>query len=135
MVVYQSYPSNVDIDRIKEWIEFVAVGIELLAVTLIVVAIVIATVSYVGGRIKHIPAAGAYSRYRARLGAGLLLGIEILVAADVVRTVALDPTLEGTAVLGMLVVIRTFLSWSLVVEIESRWPWQTPKDEKQEISI
>jgi hypothetical protein len=44
--------------------------------------------------------------------------------ADIVRTVALEPTLESVAVLGLLVVIRTFLSWSLIVEIEGRWPWQ-----------
>jgi uncharacterized membrane protein len=134
VVLFQSIPSNELVDRVKEWIEFVALGIELLAVTLIVVSIVFATASFIGGRIKQLPQRGSYARYRARLGAGLLLGIEVLVAADVVRTVTLDPTLEGTAVLGLLVVIRTFLSWSLVVEIENRWPWQTPKDEKQEIS-
>ena len=54
----------------------------------------------------------------------LLLGLELLVAADIVRTVALEPSLESVAVLGLLVVIRTFLSWSLIVEIEGRWPWQ-----------
>ena len=58
------------------------------------------------------------------LGKGLLLGLEILVAADVIRTVALEPTSENIAALGLLVVVRTFLSWSLVVEVESRWPWQ-----------
>ena len=63
-----------------------------------------------------------------RLGRTLLLGLEILVAADVVRTVALDPSLESVAVLGLLVLIRTFLSWSLEVEIENRWPWQPPRE-------
>ena len=57
-------------------------------------------------------------------GFALLLGLEILVAADIVRTVALDSTLQAIAVLGLLVLIRTFLSWALVVEIEGRWPWQ-----------
>jgi uncharacterized membrane protein len=132
VILFQTFQNNEHIDRVKEWIEFVALGIELLAVTLIVVAIVFATVSYIGGRIKQVPADGTYARYRARLGAGLLLGLEVLVAADVVRTVAFDPTLESAAVLGLLVVIRTFLSWSLVVEIENRWPWQTPKEETTE---
>jgi len=50
--------------------------------------------------------------------------LEVLVAADVVRTVALEATLESIAVLGLLVFIRTFLSWSLVVEVEGHWPWQ-----------
>jgi uncharacterized membrane protein len=54
----------------------------------------------------------------------MLLGLEILVAADVVRTVALERTLRSFAALGLLVLIRTFLSWSIVLEIEGRWPWQ-----------
>ena len=65
-----------------------------------------------------------YHRYKHSLGQSLLLGLEILVAADVVRTVALEPTLLNVAALGLLVVVRTFLSWSLVVEIEGLWPWQ-----------
>lgn len=64
---------------------------------------------------------------RARLGSGLLIGLEVLVAADVIRTVAFEPTLQSVAILGLLVVIRTFLSWALVVEIEDRWPWQVRK--------
>jgi uncharacterized membrane protein len=54
----------------------------------------------------------------------LLLGLEILVAADIIRTVVLQPTASNVVVLGLLVLIRTFLSWSLVLEIEDRWPWQ-----------
>ena len=66
----------------------------------------------------------AYERYKNHLGKGLLLGLEFLVAADVVRTVVLEPTLQNVMILGLLVVIRTFLSWSLVVEIEGNWPWR-----------
>lgn len=66
---------------------------------------------------------GLYDDYRRWLGRSLLLGLEILVAADIVRTVALEPSLTNVAVLGILVLVRTFLSWSLVVEIEGRWPW------------
>lgn len=58
------------------------------------------------------------------LGKLLLLGLEVLVAADIVHTVALQATLQSVLVLGLLVLIRTFLSWALVVEIEGRWPWQ-----------
>jgi uncharacterized membrane protein len=67
---------------------------------------------------------GAYESYKHQMGRSLLLGLEFLVAGDVVRTVALDPNLNNVAVLGFLVLIRTFLSWSLAVEIEGRWPWQ-----------
>ena len=66
----------------------------------------------------------AYHRYRAELARGILLGLELLVAADIVGTVAVTPTFESLAVLGLIVLIRTFLSFSLEVEIEGRWPWQ-----------
>jgi uncharacterized membrane protein len=53
----------------------------------------------------------------------LLLGLEFLVAADIIRTVALEPTMSNVLMLGLLVVVRTFLSWALVVEMDGRWPW------------
>ena len=95
--------------------------IEILAVAIIVVAIVYATSVY--GFKRRTP--DSYSTYRVRLGRALALGLEVLVAADVIRTVALEPTISNVVVLGMLVLIRTFLTWSLVVEIEGRWPWQS----------
>jgi uncharacterized membrane protein len=58
------------------------------------------------------------------IGHSLLLALELLVAADVIRTVLLDFTAKGLEMLGGLIVVRTFLSWSLMVEIEGRWPWQ-----------
>ena len=61
---------------------------------------------------------------RATFGRSVLLGLEVLVAGDIIRTVAVEPTLENLLVLGLLVLIRTFLSWSLEVEIDGRWPWQ-----------
>lgn len=65
-----------------------------------------------------------YARFRRVLGRAILLGLELLVAADIIKTVAVTPTLESVAVLGVIVLIRTFLSWSLEVEISGRWPWQ-----------
>ena len=62
--------------------------------------------------------------FRRMLGLAILTGLELLVAADIIRTVALDPTLESVLVLGLIVTIRTFLSFSLEVEIDGRWPWQ-----------
>jgi uncharacterized membrane protein len=67
--------------------------------------------------------AGNYRRFRQQLGQTILLGLELLVAADIVRTVAAQPTLTSVAVLGAIVLIRTFLSFSLEVEITGRWPW------------
>ena len=66
----------------------------------------------------------AYRGYRQDLGRGILLGLEFLVAGDIIRTVAVAPTLENVAVLGLIVVIRTFLSMSLQLELEGRLPWQ-----------
>ncbi len=109
---------------ILEWIEVVSIVIEMLAVGIIVVAVLYGTGRYLLQLAARPTQSRAYNQYKVRLGRALLLGLEILVAADIVRTVALDPSLESAAVLGLLVVIRTFLSWSLIVEIEGRWPWQ-----------
>lgn len=68
---------------------------------------------------------GGYRRFRQDLGRGILLGLEFLVAADIIRTVAVVPTLEGVLALGLIVLIRTFLSMALQVELEGRWPWQS----------
>ena len=66
----------------------------------------------------------AYRRFRQQLGQTILLGLELLVAGDIVRTVAASPSLTSVAVLAAIVLIRTFLSFSLEVEIAGRWPWQ-----------
>ena len=65
-----------------------------------------------------------YDRFRRVLGRAILLGLELLVAADIIRTVAIEPTLDSLAVLGVIVLIRTFLSFTLEVELDGRWPWQ-----------
>ena len=65
-----------------------------------------------------------YGRFRQQLGQAILLGLELLVAADIVRTVAASPSLTSVAILAAIVLIRTFLSFSLEVETTGRWPWQ-----------
>lgn len=67
-----------------------------------------------------------YRSFRQQLGRSILLGLELLVAADIIRTVAVTPTLNSVAVLAGIVAIRTFLSFSLELEITGRWPWQKP---------
>jgi uncharacterized membrane protein len=66
----------------------------------------------------------AYTSLRRRIGRAILLGLEILVAADIIRTVAVSPTLASAGALAIIVAIRTVLSFSLEVELEGRWPWQ-----------
>ena len=68
--------------------------------------------------------AGTYRGFRRQLGRTILLGLELLVAGDIVRTVAAQPTVASVAILGLIVLIRTFLSFSLEVELTGRWPWQ-----------
>jgi uncharacterized membrane protein len=70
-----------------------------------------------------------YETYRRRLGRSILLGLELLVAADIIRTVAVDPTYQSVGVLAIIVLIRTFLSFSLELEITGRWPWQKRSSE------
>jgi uncharacterized membrane protein len=89
---------------------------------LIVGGLVIATARY--AVLRRDAAGSPYQRYRQDLGRAILLGLEVLVAADIVRTVAFTPTMDSVLVLGMIVAIRTFLSWSLALELENRWPWQ-----------
>lgn len=109
---------------LTRWIEYAATGIELLAVLIITAVILVATVLYLLRILSARADENTYKSYRHGVARALLLGLEILVAADVIRTVALEPSLQNVLVLGLLVLIRTFLGWSLVVEIEERWPWQ-----------
>ena len=67
-----------------------------------------------------------FKSFRNRLGRAIILGLEFLVAADILRTISTEPSLRQVAVLGGIVLIRTFLSFSLEVELEGRWPWQAP---------
>jgi uncharacterized membrane protein len=119
---------------IRAVIEWAALVIEILGALIIVagvlrVAILRGTVRY----LFQLDRPGAYENYKHQMGRSLLLGLEFLVAGDVVRTVALEPTLDNVAVLGLLVLIRTFLSWSLTVEIEGHWPWQRQGDNGQTV--
>ncbi|HSR33843.1 MAG TPA: DUF1622 domain-containing protein [Anaerolineae bacterium] len=114
--------------RILEWIEYAALAIEILAVVIIVGAIFYAIGHYLFQGAFRAEYEALYRQLKVRLGRALLLGLEILVAADIIRTVALETTLQSVAVLGLLVLVRTFLSWALVVEIEGRWPWQPERE-------
>jgi uncharacterized membrane protein len=118
------------IERVLDVVEYVALAIEILAVCVITVGVVYAVGSFIVARTGNQKLQGYNRQFRARLGNSLLIGLEILVAADIIRTVALEPSLTNVAILGILVLVRTFLSWSLVVEIEGRWPWQAGKAEE-----
>lgn len=116
---------EVSTDGARSLVEWSALGIELLAIALIVGAIAWSTAVYMYGiATRSAYGSSHYETYKRRIGRALLLCLEILVAADIIRTVALDSTLGNILALGLLVIVRTFLSWSLILEIEGRWPWQ-----------
>lgn len=103
-------------------IEAVGEAVDVLGVVAIVVGVVYAIVDAALRGLRRI--SPVYTRFRRVLGRAILLGLELLVAADIIKTVAVTPTLDSVAVLAVIVLIRTFLSWSLELEISGRWPWQ-----------
>ena len=111
------------VSRVREWVEWSSQGIQALAVVIIVISIVYGSLRFLRQLLQR--ATDPYRAYKQLLGRSLLLALEFLVAADVIRTVLLDLTAKGMEILGALVVVRTFLSWSLVVELEGHWPWQS----------
>ena len=120
-------------ETVKQVIEWAATGIELATVLIIVFASVFGSARFLFHVTQRVP--DAFSQYKVRLGKMLILSLEFLVAADIIRTVVLEPTISNAALLGLLVLIRTFLSWSLSVEIEGRWPWETKaEDSDMEVS-
>ena len=105
----------------KEMVEGTGLAIDGAGVLVIVLGVLLATTRFA---VYGYRSPGGYRQFRQDLGRGILLGLEFLVAADIIRTVAVTPTLEGVLVLGLIVLIRTFLSVALQVELEGRWPWQ-----------
>lgn len=106
--------------ELNQLVRVIAWVIDVVGVLVILVGLGLATFKF-ASRTK---APDAYHQLRLNLAKGILLGLEFLIAADIIRTVTVAPTLEGVSVLGMIVLVRTFLSMALQVELEGRWPWQ-----------
>lgn len=96
------------------------IGVAVIAIGMVVAAV------FAVQRMLH-KTGDTYRIFREQLGRSILLGLEFLVAADIIKTVAVTPTAQSVAVLAGIVLIRTFLSFSLEVEISGRWPWQQKK--------
>ncbi len=101
--------------------------IELMAIVVIALSVAVAVVQMARSAIGGASGSRAYDVFKQSFARGVLLGLDLLIAADIIRTVTLDQTLENVAALGLLVIVRTFLSWSLVLEAEGRWPWESPR--------
>lgn len=115
-----------DTTGIHKIIEIVALVIEILAVIVIAGAIFYNVIKLSFNLNKRSPK--FFKAYKDNIGKSLQTGLEFLVAADIIRTVIIDPTMESVIILGGLVLIRTFLSWSIIIESENRLPWK-PKHE------
>jgi uncharacterized membrane protein len=109
-----------------EIIETLGAAIDVAGVLAIILGLLIAVIRYIA--IFRATVDG-YVRFRQDIGRAILLGLEVLVAADIIRTVAVTPTPVGVAVLAGIVLIRTFLSFSLEVELNGRFPWQERRAE------
>ena len=107
-----------------EWARYAATGLELFGVAVIVLSVVLAAGGYIVGGVRSGDWPGAYDGARANLGRGILLGLELLVGADIIATVTSPLTVESVGLLAGIVAIRTFLSFALETEIEGRFPWR-----------
>ncbi|MDT3441993.1 MULTISPECIES: DUF1622 domain-containing protein [unclassified Pseudofrankia] len=106
----------------QQVLETVVKGVEAAGVAVIVMGTLAATI-LAAFRLRP-GEQSTYRSYRENLGRSILLGLEFLVAADIIRTVAIAPTFTSLGVLGVIVLIRTFLSFAIELEVTGRWPWQ-----------
>jgi uncharacterized membrane protein len=117
---------------IEHTIELIVSAFELAGVAVLVVGAVFAFVRFLYFLVRFRDTSAAYRHLRLYLGRSIIVGLEILIAADIIRSVVIDPTFANVGVLGLLVLVRTFLSWALDVEINGEWPWQRTRLHKGE---
>ena len=111
-------------EQIHAYVDLLAKALELAGVAIIVGGIIIATLTFIRDGRRAGNWESAYSYYRSNIGRGILLGLELLVGADIISTITAPLTIESVGLLAGIVLIRTFLSFSLETEIEGCWPWQ-----------
>lgn len=112
-------------------IQHLILGIELVGVGVILAGFLVSTVEWLRG-LGRVDTHTAYLAYRRRSVRGLILGLEFLVAADIIRTIIIDYTLDSLLMLGLIVLIRSFLVFALHLEIEGRLPWKQAEAEEAE---
>jgi uncharacterized membrane protein len=100
--------------------------VEFTGVFVLLLGALIATLAFARRLVRRVSLQDAYHALRADLGRAILLGLEFLVIADIIGTVAIEPTLQNLGVLAVIVAIRTLLSFALELEVSGRWPWQRP---------
>lgn len=112
-------------ENIKFYVDHIATIVEGIGVITIFVGAIYSLIVFLVSVSKK--KTGSYIKLRQTLGKSILLGLEILIAADIMATVVAEPTMKSVTILGLIVLIRTFLSLSLQVEVEGRFPWQKEK--------
>jgi uncharacterized membrane protein len=116
----------------KYTIELIGTGFEIAGIFVLVLGSILAFGRYVVTIIRFRDGPAAFRGLRLYLGRSIVLGLELLIAADIIHSVAIEPTFASVGVLGLIVLVRTFLSWSLEVEINGEWPWQRSRFHKSE---
>jgi uncharacterized membrane protein len=111
-------------EQFKDIVDVISKVIDGAGVVVVVAGLLLASAAFAAAQRDRAARDGAYRRYRQQVGRAILLGLEFLVAADIIRTVAVAPTFEGVGVLAIVVIVRTFLSFTLDLELDGRWPWQ-----------
>ncbi|MGK7397381.1 MAG: DUF1622 domain-containing protein [Candidatus Cyclobacteriaceae bacterium M3_2C_046] len=111
-------------ESVQHFAEICAAAVEIFGISLIVFFAVYSTLQAAIRKLRKTDGEKVYKDYRHQLARGILLGLELLVAADIIHTVAVDLSYSSVGVLAIVVLIRTFLSFSLEVEISGKWPWQ-----------
>lgn len=111
----------------KELISIAGYGIETIGVLAIIIGSAVSSYRFLS-HFRHEPNGYAYRIFRRQLGRSIILGLEFLIAGDIIRTVVVADTLTNITILGFIILIRTFLSFTLHLEVEGRWPWQQEKD-------
>ncbi|HES75856.1 MAG TPA: DUF1622 domain-containing protein [bacterium] len=114
----------------EEIVSIAGYAIEASGVLVVMLGSILATYTFVRS-VRTLPDGVAYTSYRRQLGRSIILGLEFLIAGDIIRTVVVENTIESILILGLIVLIRTFLSVTLHLEIEGRWPWQEEKRDSQ----
>jgi uncharacterized membrane protein len=118
------------IEQILEILEHASGVINLFAVAVIVIGFARSLGRY-AMQYKELGPEAAFGQFKVGLGHALALGLEILIVADVIETITAVPSFRSLGVLAFLVLTRTFVSWTLALEIEGHWPWQTPAEEQE----
>ena len=118
----------------KQAADVVSTGFQVAGIAVLVIGALLAFVLYLKALPRRRETPTAYSDLRRDLGKAILVGLELLVAADIISSVATNPTFATVGVLGLIVLIRTFLSWSLEVEVNGRWPWQSSRSPNEDAS-